>query len=138
MEQIIIIGIVIVVCISLLARHISKHLRERDVRALTLHEVIYNEARRASRISLECRMTIDRLVSQTRREHELVYHAQEETYKRQEEVILLLNRTFSYLDGVFDINEVYNEEAKTQDILEKIKIRQEYISTAIEKINKIL
>jgi hypothetical protein len=114
----------------MLGIHISRHLRTKDARDKRLYEVMYNEVRRASRISLECRMEIDNLAVKTTKHYE-------ETYKKQNEVIGLLQHIFSD-DDEFDLSGMKNKEEAVKDILQKVRIRQQYISDAIEKLNKFM
>lgn len=110
--------------------HISRHLKNKDERDRRLYEVMYNEARRASRISLECRMEIDNLSLRTTRHYE-------ETYEKQNEVIELLKHIFSDNDE-FDLSGMKSKEDSAKDILQKVRIRQQYISDAIEKLEKLM
>ena len=130
MEPALIIGLITLVCVMLLGIHISRHLKNKDERDRKLYEVMYNEARRASRISLECRMEIDNMSVQNVRHYE-------ETYKKQNEVIELLKHIFSE-DDEFDLSGMKNKEEAAKDILQKIRIRQQYISDAIEKLEKLM
>lgn len=114
----------------MLGVYISRYFKNKDARDRKLYEVMYNEARRASRISLECRMEIDNLAIKTLRHYE-------ETYQKQSEVIDLLNHIFSK-DDEFDLSEMENKEEAAKDILQKVRIRQKYISDAIEKLDKYL
>jgi hypothetical protein len=116
--------------VILLGIHVSRHLKNKDERDRKLYEVMYNEARRASRISLECRMEIDNMSVQNVRHYE-------ETYKKQNEVIELLKHIFSE-DDEFDLSGMKNKEEAAKDILQKIRIRQQYISDAIEKLEKLM
>lgn len=130
MEPALIIGVITLVCVMLLGIHLSRHLKNKDERDRKLYEVMYNEARRASRISLECRMEIDNMSVQNVRHYE-------ETYKKQNEVIELLKHIFSE-DDEFDLSGMKNKEEAAKDILQKIRIRQQYISDAIEKLEKLM
>lgn len=130
MEPALIIGLITLVCVILLGIHVSRHLKNKDERDRKLYEVMYNEARRASRISLECRMEIDNMSVQNVRHYE-------ETYKKQNEVIELLKHIFSE-DDEFDLSGMKNKEEAAKDILQKIRIRQQYISDAIEKLEKLM
>jgi len=130
LEPALIIGLITLVCVILLGIHVSRHLKNKDERDRKLYEVMYNEARRASRISLECRMEIDNMSVQNVRHYE-------ETYKKQNEVIELLKHIFSE-DDEFDLSGMKNKEEAAKDILQKIRIRQQYISDAIEKLEKLM
>ena len=130
MEPAIILSLITLLCIIILGVHISRHLKNKDERDRRLYEVMYNEARRASRISLECRMEIDNLSLRTTRHYE-------ETYEKQNEVIELLKHIFSDNDE-FDLSGMKSKEDSAKDILQKVRIRQQYISDAIEKLEKLM
>ena len=75
-------------------------------------------------------MEIDNLSLRTTRHYE-------ETYEKQNEVIELLKHIFSDNDE-FDLSGMKSKEDSAKDILQKVRIRQQYISDAIEKLEKLM
>lgn len=130
METTALLTLITLFCIIVIGVHLSRQFKNKEERDRKLYEVMYNEARRASRISLECRMEIDNLAINTACHYE-------ETYKKQNEVIALLERIFPDDDG-FDLSEMEDKEEAAKDILQKIRIRQQYITDAIERLEEFM
>ena len=101
-----------------------------DKKSTKYHEIIYNEARRASRISLQCRMEIETLTTQNKKSYT-------EVYNRQAEILKILELVSGEKDE-FDLSTLVDKEQETKDILQKINIRQKYISDAMERLEQIL
>jgi len=60
-----------------------------------------------------------------------------EVYNRQAEILKLLELLSGDKDE-FDLSTLVNKEQETKDILQKINIRQKYISDAMERLEQIL
>lgn len=126
MDATLLLIVLTLICLVLFAKHVSGVIKKLDDKSTKYHEFIYNEARRASRISLQCRMEIETLTTHSKKSHT-------EVYNRQAEILKLLEN-LSGSDDEFDLSGMIDKEQRAKDILQKINIRQQYISTAIERL----
>jgi len=126
----VILSFITLCCVLLLGLYISRSNKQKEERDRKIYEVMYNEVRRASRISLECRMEVDNLAVKTAKE-------QQNTYQKQTEIIHMLKKILPP-DDEYDLLNLTSREETAKDLLEKIRIRQQYISEAIEKLEKRL
>jgi hypothetical protein len=93
------------------------------------NEFIYTETRRASRLSLQCRLELENLTLNSKKHYNNMY-------RKQSEILTLLKNITDSSDEL-GISDLESDEKNATDILQKIKIRQEYISNAIERLEKM-
>lgn len=128
MDLIIVLGILIIVGIVILGKIILATMKNMNAQAKNQHEIMYYETRRASRLSLQCRLELENLTMNNKKHYN-------DVYDKQTEILALLELIVKDME---DINtpSLGDEESKASDMVQKVKIRQGYISDVLEKLEK--
>lgn len=128
MDAVLLLTVVTLLCLALLGKYISNTNTTRDNQTKKYNEFIYNEARRASRISLQCILELENIAVNNKKQYS-------ELYSRQTEILTLMKNLSGDIDE-YDLSGERLTEKSTKEILERIRLRQKYITEVMEKLEK--
>lgn len=118
---------VIIILFVLQALLIKKYADNKFMRQDKTNSIIYNEARRASRLSLEGRISIEQLGSES-------YQRLNDIYISQTETIKILKKILGESTDVYDLSGE-NPPKSAKQLLAEIRIKQQAIENILNQID---